>query len=258
MLCAMLRCWRYILPIFLASMLCGDLVFAASNTTLSEDSALMCIMPNAPLHPSISLPASWQQLTASKHRSGGSGGQTHDSSSSESTLAITLASLTKNFNDPAFSLSPISNSAGSFTFVSSDTKVATIAGNTVTLLGGGTATVTVTQAAAGHFPSGSTTATLTVRNYCQVNAPCLNGGSCSPDSGVPGGPLNYFTCSCPAHFGGETCTDTDVNCRLGGGVGECENGGTCEPNSTGGACACAMCYKGATCGEYDDVACPLE
>jgi hypothetical protein len=57
---------------------------------------------------------------------------------------------------------PTSNSTGAFTYTSSNTSVATIAGNTITILGGGTSTITATQAAAAGFGIGSITAPLVV------------------------------------------------------------------------------------------------
>ena len=57
---------------------------------------------------------------------------------------------------------PSSTSSGAFTYTSSNTAVATISGNTITCVGGGTATITANQAAAGIYQAGSATATLTV------------------------------------------------------------------------------------------------
>lgn len=69
----------------------------------------------------------------------------------------------KTFGDSAFTLvQPTSNSAGSFTYSSSNTAVATVAINTVTIVGGGSATITATQASAGIYGVGTITATLTV------------------------------------------------------------------------------------------------
>jgi len=63
----------------------------------------------------------------------------------------------------AFTLTaPTSNSTGAFTFTSSNTNVATISGTTVTVVGAGTSVITATQAAAGSYGSGSTTANLVV------------------------------------------------------------------------------------------------
>lgn len=38
-------------------------------------------------------------------------------------------------------------------------------------------------------------------------------------------------------------------------VNPCLNGGTCMPDGSGGSCACAMCYMGATCEEFDSITC---
>ena len=65
--------------------------------------------------------------------------------------------------DAPFTLTaPTSNSAGAFSYNSSNTTVATISGNTVTVLAAGTSVITATQAAAGTFGSGSVNATLVV------------------------------------------------------------------------------------------------
>ena len=57
---------------------------------------------------------------------------------------------------------PKSNSTGAFTYTSSDSTVATISGNTVTIVGAGTTVITANQAAAGSYSSGSASATLVV------------------------------------------------------------------------------------------------
>ena len=65
--------------------------------------------------------------------------------------------------DPAFTLpTPTSNSTGAFTYTSSNTAVATISGNVVTIVGAGSSTITANQAAAGPWLAGSTTAVLNV------------------------------------------------------------------------------------------------
>ena len=69
----------------------------------------------------------------------------------------------KNVGDASFTITdPTSNSNGAFTYTSSDSTVATISGNTVTIVGGGTAIITATQAASGSYISGTTSATLVV------------------------------------------------------------------------------------------------
>ena len=74
-----------------------------------------------------------------------------------------LAVSNKVFGDAPFNLTPpTTNSAGAFTYTSSNTAVATISGSTVTIVGVGTSTITATQAATASYATASTTATLTV------------------------------------------------------------------------------------------------
>lgn len=71
----------------------------------------------------------------------------------------------KNPGDAPFPLTPpSSNSSGAFSYASSNTAVATIAGNTVTIVAAGTSTITAKQAADVTHASGSVAATLTVGN----------------------------------------------------------------------------------------------
>lgn len=71
----------------------------------------------------------------------------------------------KILGDAPFALTePTSNSAGAFTYTSSNTAVATIAGNMVTIVGVGTSVIKATQAANGNFTSGEVTANLVVTN----------------------------------------------------------------------------------------------
>jgi uncharacterized delta-60 repeat protein len=75
----------------------------------------------------------------------------------------TFPNLTKTLYEASFLLSdPTSNSTGSFSYASSNLAVATISGNTVTIVGVGTAVITATQAASAPYETGSITATLTV------------------------------------------------------------------------------------------------
>ncbi|MBS0214168.1 MAG: IPT/TIG domain-containing protein [Proteobacteria bacterium] len=74
-----------------------------------------------------------------------------------------IGAIHKTQGEAAFDLPlPTSNSAGAFTFTSSNTSVATVSGRTVTIVGGGTATLTATQAATANYTAGSVAATLTV------------------------------------------------------------------------------------------------
>jgi len=81
--------------------------------------------------------------------------------------SFTVAS--QNYGAAPFTLTaPTSNSAGSFSYNSSNTSVATIIGNTVTIIGAGTTTITATQSANGNYAIGTTTATLTVNPIAPV------------------------------------------------------------------------------------------
>jgi hypothetical protein len=57
---------------------------------------------------------------------------------------------------------PTSNSAGAFTYTSSNTSVATVSGNTLTITGIGQTVITANQAAAGAYSAGSITTTFDV------------------------------------------------------------------------------------------------
>jgi hypothetical protein len=57
---------------------------------------------------------------------------------------------------------PTTNSSGTFSYTSSNTAVATISGNTVTIVGGGSTIITATVATDGVYGPRSTTATLNV------------------------------------------------------------------------------------------------
>ncbi|ODS62965.1 MAG: hypothetical protein ABS41_07250 [Arenimonas sp. SCN 70-307] len=78
--------------------------------------------------------------------------------------AITwMSPISKTFGDADFVLDvPTSPSAGAFSYSSDNPAVATVSGNTVTIVGAGSATLTVDQAADGNYLAGSTTVSLTV------------------------------------------------------------------------------------------------
>ena len=73
-------------------------------------------------------------------------------------ITVTRGSVTSIVLTP-----PTSNSAGAWSYSSSNTSVATIAGSLVTPVGLGTTTITATQAAAGIYGAASKTMTLTVQ-----------------------------------------------------------------------------------------------
>lgn len=73
---------------------------------------------------------------------------------------------------PTFTITdPVSNSSGAFTYTSSRTSVATISGNTVTVVGIGNTTITATQAASGSYASGAVTFVLVVYNNSSPETP---------------------------------------------------------------------------------------
>ena len=77
--------------------------------------------------------------------------------------------IQKTYTDPAFVLvSPASPSPAPFSYTCSNTGVATISGNTVTITGAGTATITAAQPPAGGYAGASVTAMLTVAKANQV------------------------------------------------------------------------------------------
>lgn len=90
----------------------------------------------------------------------------------------TLGSLTnvdKLVSDPIFSIAtPTSNSNGTFTFTSSNTAVATVSGNNVTLVGPGVTTITAKQNATEDYAEATTTFTVTVTKYASIRLTPIN------------------------------------------------------------------------------------
>jgi hypothetical protein len=87
--------------------------------------------------------------------------------------AFSVAS--KTYGDANFALTPPStNSLGAFTYNSSNAGVATISGSTVTIVGAGSSTITVSQAANGNYAAASTTATLTINKATPIIAAISN------------------------------------------------------------------------------------
>ena len=83
------------------------------------------------------------------------------------------STLSKNIIGETFTLDPRSNSPAEFTYTSSNTGVATIAGNVVTVVNIGTTTITASQAQSGIYASGSAIMILTVspQNYNGLSYP---------------------------------------------------------------------------------------
>ena len=80
------------------------------------------------------------------------------------TPTIALSDLTKTYGDASFAINATSNSQGTFTYRSSNTNVATITGNNITIVGAGTTSIIVNQAAdaPNNFLASSKTASLIV------------------------------------------------------------------------------------------------
>ena len=72
--------------------------------------------------------------------------------------------INKDINDPDFNISASSNSTGLITYTSSNPNVATVSGNTVTIVGAGTAQLTINQAEDDNYEAFSKNITLTVSN----------------------------------------------------------------------------------------------
>jgi surface protein len=73
--------------------------------------------------------------------------------------------------DAAFELTaPTSNSAGAFTYSSSNLAVATVSGTTVTIVGAGSTTITATQAATATYASNSISASLVVMTLLSLDS----------------------------------------------------------------------------------------
>ncbi|WP_445454491.1 MopE-related protein [Flavobacterium sp. 25HG05S-40] len=88
--------------------------------------------------------------------------------------ALSVASPQVLGNAPFTLTNPTSNSGGAWTYSASPAGVVTISGNTVTIVGGGTTTITATQAAVpGVFGPGSATATLVVNFPDPTPSPSL-------------------------------------------------------------------------------------
>ena len=75
---------------------------------------------------------------------------------------IIFNDITKEFEDPDFNIAATSNSNGAFTYSIADPSIATISGNTVSIIRRGTTTVTVNQSETSQYASGSATMILTV------------------------------------------------------------------------------------------------
>jgi gliding motility-associated-like protein len=78
------------------------------------------------------------------------------------TPTIIFNDITKEIDDPDFNINPTSDSSGLMSFSIADSSIASISGNTISILRRGTTTVTVNQSETSLFNSGSATMILTV------------------------------------------------------------------------------------------------
>ena len=100
----------------------------------------------------------------------------YNSASTTATLTINKADpvinnfsdISKTYGDSAFQLNPQSNSSGTITYASSNTIVATISGNYVTLHEPGTTTITLTQSSTSNYNQAIVQITLTVNKKTPV------------------------------------------------------------------------------------------
>jgi len=111
-------------------------------------------------------------ITATQAASGRYASASKSATLSVSAAVPSLSGFTipfKIYGDAPFTLTaPSSPSGGSISYMSSNPKVATVSGNTVTIRGAGTAVITATQAASGNYSTKSVSATLTVAKASQT------------------------------------------------------------------------------------------
>ena len=80
---------------------------------------------------------------------------------------VTAYDVTKTFGDAAFALEASTSGDGALSFVSGDTNVITVNGQTATIVGAGSATITATAAATSNYEAASVTFTATVDKAAQ-------------------------------------------------------------------------------------------
>jgi len=102
-----------------------------------------------------------------------------------STTITNFSFPTKTYGDASFSfIDPSSNSTGVFTYTSSNTSIATVSGNTITIVGAGTATITANQDTTYingvYYTSGISTTSLVVNKLIpQVGSLAISNKSLS-------------------------------------------------------------------------------
>ena len=132
---------------------------------------------------------------------------------------IVFNDLVKNINDPNFNFSTLSNSTGAFSYVISDTNLATVIGSNVKILNLGSTLVTVNQASNTNYNSGSATMTLEI-----LTDPVINFNDITKTYGDPVFELTPTSTS-PAPFS-FTISDTNIANLNGSSVSVLNSGNT--------------------------------
>jgi len=91
-----------------------------------------------------------------------SGSQTMTLTVQKASPTITFSNLSATYGDPDITLTAASNSTGAITYSSLNSSVSTISGNTLTIQGAGSDTITASQVADSNYLASSKSATLTV------------------------------------------------------------------------------------------------
>lgn len=202
------------------------------------------------------------------------------------TPSISFNDITKTYGDAPFTLSSISNSPGSISYICTDAGIATIVSDVATIVGAGTTTITLTQATSTNYMAFSQIANL----FVQTIAPTISlspivkyitSGPFTPSpTSTSSGLFTYASSNASvATASGDTVTLTGVgttvltanqaaagNYRSGSATttlrvyanecitGPCFNGGICTPNLDSFQCSCEAPFSGSLC-ELSDANC---
>jgi hypothetical protein len=80
----------------------------------------------------------------------------------KATPVITQADISKTYGDAAFPINPTSTSSGSFSFISGNTEIFTISGNTANILGAGITVLNITQQPTANYFGATKTVSIIV------------------------------------------------------------------------------------------------
>ncbi|MBY0426184.1 MAG: T9SS type A sorting domain-containing protein, partial [Cytophagales bacterium] len=151
--------------------------------------------------------------------------------SAQTAPTITYANVTKIYGDAPFAATASSNSAGALTYsITSGNSFATIhpSTGTVTILGAGTVTLRVDQAANGTFAAGSQTATLTIGKKT-LTASAVN-ATRAYNSANPA-----FTVTFSGFVGSDNASAIDIQPSVGTAATLVSNAGTYTITVSGGS-----------------------